>query len=343
MASASSSPPAATAASAAVRRLRKDFETLERSQNPQLTVRPSEASLLEWHFVLHSLPSDSPYAGGCYHGKILFPPEYPHAPPGILMVTPSGRLEIGRRLCLSMTDFHPESWNPAWSVETILVGLLSFFVSDTEHGFGALSSSVEERQRLAAESWTTNAASPEFVALFPEYSGLPQSPSLEDVPAILLIADALPTDTSSTSEAVAEAPEVLARQVSNDEAPMECWICRDTAAGEPMIQPCACRGSMSGVHASCVEEWIRHHRRNAVSDAAPQCSVCHQAYQGYERRPGLSHFLRQKCHEVSLQLLRTFALVFVLLAYQVAASPEGLPDPHLVMVRVLIIVIFSAL
>lgn len=33
-----------------------------------------------------------------------------------------------RRLCLSITDFHPDTWNPAWSVSTILTGLLSFMV-----------------------------------------------------------------------------------------------------------------------------------------------------------------------------------------------------------------------
>ena len=76
--------------------------------------------------MLHALPEDTPYNKGCYHGKVIFPAQYPHAPPAILMMTPSGRLETGKRLCLSMTDFHPESWNPAWSVETILVGLLSF-------------------------------------------------------------------------------------------------------------------------------------------------------------------------------------------------------------------------
>ena len=32
------------------------------------------------------------------------------------------------RLCLSISDFHPDTWNPAWSVSTILTGLLSFMV-----------------------------------------------------------------------------------------------------------------------------------------------------------------------------------------------------------------------
>jgi ubiquitin-protein ligase len=40
-------------------------------------------------------------------------------------------MEILRTLChkysaLFVSDFHPASWNPAWSVATILTGLLSF-------------------------------------------------------------------------------------------------------------------------------------------------------------------------------------------------------------------------
>merc|ERR1719271_88844 len=142
---------------------------IQNAQNPQISVRPAEENLLEWHFVLHSLGADTPYHGGCYHGKILFPPEYPHAPPSIVMVTPSGRLETGQKLCLSMTDFHPESWNPAWSVETILVGLLSFFISDVENGYGAITTSEERRREFARLSGATNARDAQFRALFPEW------------------------------------------------------------------------------------------------------------------------------------------------------------------------------
>lgn len=73
----------------------------------------------------HTCPGakGSPYEGGYYHGKLKFPPEYPLKPPSILMLTPSGRFKPNTRLCLSMSDFHPESWNPMWSVSTILMGL----------------------------------------------------------------------------------------------------------------------------------------------------------------------------------------------------------------------------
>ena len=45
------------------------------------------------------------------------------------MMTPNGRFQTNTRLCLSISDFHPDTWNPAWSVATILTGLLSFMVS----------------------------------------------------------------------------------------------------------------------------------------------------------------------------------------------------------------------
>lgn len=47
------------------------------------------------------------------------------------MITPNGRFQTDTRLCLSMSDFHPGTWNPSWSVATILNGLLSFMVRKT--------------------------------------------------------------------------------------------------------------------------------------------------------------------------------------------------------------------
>jgi ubiquitin-protein ligase len=62
---AASAPPASRqqASSMALRRLRRDLEILLKSPNPQICVRPAEDNLLEWHFVLHSLPADTPYHG----------------------------------------------------------------------------------------------------------------------------------------------------------------------------------------------------------------------------------------------------------------------------------------
>lgn len=81
----------------------------------------------------------------------MFPPDYPFKPPAIRMHTPSGRFQPSARLCLTISDFHPRSFNPAWSVSTILNGLLSFMTSN-EITTGSISASTEERKMLAARS-----------------------------------------------------------------------------------------------------------------------------------------------------------------------------------------------
>ena len=125
--------------------------------------------MLTWHFALFDFPQGCPYYGGVYHGKLIFPREYPLKPPSIMMLTPSGRFQTESRLCLSMSDFHPETWNPAWRIETILVGLLSFMLDPTDPlTAGGMSSSLEERRKLALESFTTNRRNRTFRSLFPE-------------------------------------------------------------------------------------------------------------------------------------------------------------------------------
>lgn len=65
--------------------------------------------MLDWRFIIQG-PPGSVYEGGVYMGKLKFPEQYPFKPPSIFMLTPNGRFETDRRLCLSMSDYHPESW-----------------------------------------------------------------------------------------------------------------------------------------------------------------------------------------------------------------------------------------
>ena len=106
--------------------------------------------MTRWHYILTG-PPKTPYENGQYWGTLLFPPEYPFAPPAIRMHTPSGRFQPSTRLCLSISDFHPKSFNPAWEVSTILIGLLSFMTSE-EMTTGSISGSDAERKLYAARS-----------------------------------------------------------------------------------------------------------------------------------------------------------------------------------------------
>jgi ubiquitin-conjugating enzyme E2 J2 len=67
------------------------------------------------------------------------------------MHTPSGRFQTSTRLCLSISDFHPKSFNPAWSVSTILIGLMSF-MNGEEMTAGSIGGSFQERRWHAARS-----------------------------------------------------------------------------------------------------------------------------------------------------------------------------------------------
>ena len=84
-------------------------------------------------------------------GKLIFPPDYPWKPPRIMMVTESGRFIVNERICLSISDYHPESWNPVWPIGSIIIGLISFMVSD-QNTVGSTQTSSAHRIKVAQES-----------------------------------------------------------------------------------------------------------------------------------------------------------------------------------------------
>ena len=126
--------------------------------------RPKEDNVLEWRFLIKGAEGTD-YEGGYYHGKLIFPPQYPMKPPGIMFCTPSGRFEINKRVCLTISDFHPETWSPLWTVGSILTGIVSFMNSD-ELTTGGLAASSAERKSLAIASTAYNAKDKIYVELF---------------------------------------------------------------------------------------------------------------------------------------------------------------------------------
>ncbi|CAH9090546.1 unnamed protein product [Cuscuta epithymum] len=152
---------------ACVKRLQKEYRALCKEPVSNIVARPSPNNILEWHYVLEG-SEGTPFAGGYYYGKIKFPPEYPYKPPGIRMTTPNGRFMTETKICLSMSDFHPENWNPMWSVSSILTGLLSFMM-DTSPTTGGVTTTASEKVKLAKASLAFNCKNVTFRKLFPEY------------------------------------------------------------------------------------------------------------------------------------------------------------------------------
>ncbi|ORY36139.1 UBC-like protein [Rhizoclosmatium globosum] len=144
----------------ASKRLQKEYQMMMANPPEFIKAKPLESNILVWHYIVTG-PPDSPYTGGEYHGKVIFPEEYPYKPPAIKMLTPNGRFQTDTRLCLSMSDYHPGTWNPAWSVATILTGLLSFMLEETPTT-GSVKTSVPERRALAQRSKAWNRKDPRF-------------------------------------------------------------------------------------------------------------------------------------------------------------------------------------
>ncbi|OJT13737.1 Ubiquitin-conjugating enzyme E2 6, partial [Trametes pubescens] len=125
--------------------LSKEYIAMQKEPPPFVWAAPDEKNILTWNFII--------------------------------MFTPSGRFQPDKKICFSMSDFHPGSWNPAWSVATILTGLLSFMLAD-EMTTGSVTTTDAEKRVYAARSHSWNLQQKRFKEAFPEYC----TPTLRDVP-----------------------------------------------------------------------------------------------------------------------------------------------------------------
>ena len=105
---------------------------------------PNPADLYEWYFVVFGL-KDTPYDDGYYLGRLKFPSEYPYKAPAIFMLSETGRFKVNQSICLSISEHHPESWSPMWSCSSIILGLISFMVTE-DSTYGSIRTSVEHKR-----------------------------------------------------------------------------------------------------------------------------------------------------------------------------------------------------
>ncbi|EEY53409.1 ubiquitin-conjugating enzyme E2, putative [Phytophthora infestans T30-4] len=139
---------AASVRNTAIKRIQGDVREMMTNPSDQYAAAPLETNMFDWHFTLRG-PRDTEFEGGIYHGRIILPSDYPFKPPNIMLLTPNGRFEVKKKICLSISAYHPEEWQPAWGVRLILEALISFMPTKGEGAIGALDFPAEERRRLA--------------------------------------------------------------------------------------------------------------------------------------------------------------------------------------------------
>lgn len=131
------------------RLMREALELAEATED--YCAHPLEDNLFEWHFTVQG-PKGTDFEDGIYHGRILLPKEYPMHPPHIILLTPNGRFEVNKKICLSISGHHPETWQPSWSIRTALLALIAFMPTPAEGTIGSLEYTPAERKALAKKS-----------------------------------------------------------------------------------------------------------------------------------------------------------------------------------------------
>jgi ubiquitin-conjugating enzyme E2 J2 len=188
-----------------LKRLQREHRELLKEQPPFIEAHPDPNDILQWHFAVIA-PPESPFETGIYWGQITFPPQYPMAPPAIKMMTPSGRFVPNMNICFSMSNFHPEQWQPSWGVRSICIGFLSFMLSD-EITTGGKESTDAEKRALAAASIAFNATASTFRRIFPHLvNGIPPKVTHQSASSTA----STKSDDNDASTATAAAAEVVA-------------------------------------------------------------------------------------------------------------------------------------
>ncbi|XWS08498.1 hypothetical protein CRYUN_Cryun40dG0007600 [Craigia yunnanensis] len=178
----------------AVKRILQEVKEMQSNPSDDFMSLPLEENIFEWQFAIRG-PRDSEFEGGIYHGRIQLPAEYPFKPPSFMLLTPNGRFETQTKICLSISNHHPEHWQPSWSVRTALVALIAFMPTSPNGALGSLDYKKEERHAFAIKS---RGASPKF--------GNPERQKLIDEIHEYMLSKAPPVPQLSSSQDSEEHP-----------------------------------------------------------------------------------------------------------------------------------------
>merc|ERR1712226_494849 len=147
--------------------------------NDNFVCLPDPEDAYKWWYIIWNLDMD-PYRGGYYMGYITCPDDYPAKAPKINLITHNGRFRVNEQqdgICLSISHYHPESWNPAWKVNQIVIGLQTFWQGG-EYTYGSTEShdyprdiDIKERSYgFAIKSRKDVLEHPKFKEIFAPYA-----------------------------------------------------------------------------------------------------------------------------------------------------------------------------
>lgn len=185
----------------------------------QFAAAPVGEDLFHWHFTIRG-PPGTPFEGGMYHGRIILPPNYPYKPPHIIFLTPSGRFEVNKKICLSISAYHPESWQPSWTLRLMMKAIISFMPTPGEGAIAAIDAPDSVRRDLAQRSRTwrcPHCGDIHALICSPESADLDRADSATEVPAGLVFTAPPPQATGDARGTRDPAHEQAASATADEE------------------------------------------------------------------------------------------------------------------------------
>jgi ubiquitin-conjugating enzyme E2 D/E len=107
----------------ALKRLQKEVTEIQKDTPVNCSAGPNNNDLFNWEATIIG-PTETPYEGGIFKLKILFPADYPFKPPKITFETPIYHPNINSNggICL---DILKDQWSPALNITKVLLSICS--------------------------------------------------------------------------------------------------------------------------------------------------------------------------------------------------------------------------
>ena len=107
----------------ALKRLQKELSEIQKDTPANCSAGPNNNDLFNWEATIIG-PTETPYEGGIFKLKILFPADYPFKPPKITFETRIYHPNINSNggICL---DILKDQWSPALNITKVLLSICS--------------------------------------------------------------------------------------------------------------------------------------------------------------------------------------------------------------------------
>lgn len=115
-----------------VKRINAELRLFKKTSHENIKIYHNPDNILQIYFKFNGFEGTD-YQNGEYICRIDHNPQYPVKAPNLVIMTPNGRFEINRKICLTNTSFHQETWAPAgWNLESFIQAFISVFHSDSK-------------------------------------------------------------------------------------------------------------------------------------------------------------------------------------------------------------------